>query len=211
VCVRPSDTRPRSLPEKSAHDGTEQGQADIASLPNLDNPCTPRLPSCTLALNGRRCGMDIHDVEVFRAGTHTDSAGRTAPTPGGPGAHRRVLRPLPARGPGGHRASRDQRAGLGLVGTAAGGRGPAAGRLPPGGPEFAQLLREGRFKKRSVSLFPDLRLRHVGFLGAAAPAVAGLKDVAFSAGSPPWNTTSSTRARTRTTRPVGRGTRRTRR
>lgn len=47
-------------------------------------------------------------------------------------------------------------------------------------PEFAELVQTGRFKKRSISLYPDLTLRHVGFLGAMPPAIKGLKDVQFS-------------------------------
>jgi len=46
-------------------------------------------------------------------------------------------------------------------------------------PEFAAMVREGRFKKRSASFYPDGRLRHVGFLGAAPPAVKGLADLKF--------------------------------
>ena len=46
--------------------------------------------------------------------------------------------------------------------------------------EFAELVKTGAFKKRSISITPDLQLNHVGFLGAAAPAVKGLKDVEFS-------------------------------
>lgn len=59
-------------------------------------------------------------------------------------------------------------------------------------PAFAELVRAGRFKKISASFYlPDAPanpapgvyyLRHVGFLGAAAPAVKGLKPVAFAAG-----------------------------
>lgn len=127
--------------------------------------------------------MDIRDVEVFRAGTHTDSAGRTRTYTGAD-----LARIAGSYDPSQHEAP----AVIGHPATNA----PAWGwvsRLSVAGdrlladfrqvaPEFAQLLREGRFKKRSVSLFPDLRLRHVGFLGAAAPAVAGLRDVAFSGG-----------------------------
>lgn len=47
-------------------------------------------------------------------------------------------------------------------------------------PEFAEMVKKGLFKKRSVSLYPDLKLRHVGFLGAQPPAVKGLADIAFS-------------------------------
>ncbi len=51
---------------------------------------------------------------------------------------------------------------------------------------FAEGVREGRFKKRSAALYPPSHpsnpnpgkwyLRHVGFLGAAQPAIAGLAD-----------------------------------
>lgn len=58
-------------------------------------------------------------------------------------------------------------------------------------PTFAELVNAGRYKHVSASFYlPDapgnpkpgsLYLRHVGFLGAAAPAVKGLKAVSFSA------------------------------
>ena len=47
-------------------------------------------------------------------------------------------------------------------------------------PEFLDAVKNGLFKKRSVSLTQDGKLRHVGFLGAELPAVKGLKDLAFS-------------------------------
>lgn len=47
-------------------------------------------------------------------------------------------------------------------------------------PEFEELAKAGRYKKRSASFYPDGSLRHVGFLGAAPPAVKGLADVAFT-------------------------------
>lgn len=59
-------------------------------------------------------------------------------------------------------------------------------------PEFAGMVNAGRFKKRSASLYlrdtpgnptpGKLYLRHIGFLGAAAPAVKGLKDAQFADG-----------------------------
>ncbi|MEW6263377.1 MAG: hypothetical protein AB1641_09885 [Thermodesulfobacteriota bacterium] len=48
-------------------------------------------------------------------------------------------------------------------------------------PEFADLVNRGLFKKRSAAFYPDGRLRHVGFLGAAPPAVKGLADIKFGA------------------------------
>ncbi len=47
-------------------------------------------------------------------------------------------------------------------------------------PEFTDMLKKKLFKKRSLSLYPDGTLRHVGWLGAVPPAVKGLPDVAFS-------------------------------
>jgi hypothetical protein len=47
-------------------------------------------------------------------------------------------------------------------------------------PEFIDALKAGTYKKRSISLTPEGKLRHVGFLGGAAPAVKGLADIQFS-------------------------------
>lgn len=54
---------------------------------------------------------------------------------------------------------------------------------------FAELVRSGRYKKRSASFYkPEAKenpvpgvyyLRHVGFLGAAPPAIKGLREAAF--------------------------------
>lgn len=41
-------------------------------------------------------------------------------------------------------------------------------------PEFAEAVNKRMFKKISLSLRPDFSIRHVGFLGAAPPAVKGL-------------------------------------
>jgi len=46
-------------------------------------------------------------------------------------------------------------------------------------PEFEAIAKQGLYKKRSASFYPDGRLRHVGFLGAAPPAVKGLADLRF--------------------------------
>lgn len=47
-------------------------------------------------------------------------------------------------------------------------------------PDFLTALKAGNYKKRSISLTPEGKLRHVGFLGGAAPAVKGLTDIQFS-------------------------------
>jgi len=46
-------------------------------------------------------------------------------------------------------------------------------------PEFEQAVKAGHYKKRSIAVYPDGRLRHVAFLGAAPPAVKGLADLSF--------------------------------
>jgi hypothetical protein len=43
-------------------------------------------------------------------------------------------------------------------------------------------IRQGHFKKRSASFYPDGKLRHVGFLGAVPPAIKGLADLKFNVG-----------------------------
>lgn len=47
-------------------------------------------------------------------------------------------------------------------------------------PEFLNAIKQGLYKKRSISLDKDGKLRHVGFLGGALPAVKGLADIQFS-------------------------------
>lgn len=46
-------------------------------------------------------------------------------------------------------------------------------------PEFKEAVQKGLFKTRSISLTPDLVLRHVAFLGGQAPAVKGLEQFCF--------------------------------
>lgn len=58
-------------------------------------------------------------------------------------------------------------------------------------PQFEEMVRTAKFKKRSASFYMDAAkapggqvpaLRHVGFLGAAPPAVKGLRDIHFEEG-----------------------------
>lgn len=58
-------------------------------------------------------------------------------------------------------------------------------------PQFEEMVRGGKFKKRSVALYLDKvnapggrapALRHVGFLGAKPPAVKGLRNISFDEG-----------------------------
>lgn len=46
-----------------------------------------------------------------------------------------------------------------------------------------EAVNNGKYQYKSISLFPDLkRLKHVGLLGAVAPAMSGLGEIKFGAG-----------------------------
>ncbi len=47
---------------------------------------------------------------------------------------------------------------------------------------FVEAVKTGRYKKRSIAVYADGTLRHVGFLGAVPPAVKGLADIKFRTG-----------------------------
>jgi hypothetical protein len=46
-------------------------------------------------------------------------------------------------------------------------------------PEFAKTLREGLYRKKSISLYPDGSLRYLGVVGATAPSIPGLSTAKF--------------------------------
>lgn len=131
-------------------------------------------------------------IEIFRAGTHTDVAGRTLTF-----AVADLIATATAYDPAVHQAPL-------VVGHPA-LDAPAYGWVQALAvtddrlqavpdqvePQFAALVRAGRFKKISASFWlPDAptnptpgvyALRHVGFLGAAAPAIPGLRAPQFAA------------------------------
>jgi hypothetical protein len=45
--------------------------------------------------------------------------------------------------------------------------------------QLKDWVRKGFYKKVSIALYPDLTLRHIGFLGAVPPAVKGLANIRF--------------------------------
>jgi DNA-binding transcriptional MerR regulator len=42
------------------------------------------------------------------------------------------------------------------------------------------MLKQKQYRKKSIGLYPDKRLKHIGLLGAAQPAVPGLSDIKFN-------------------------------
>jgi hypothetical protein len=49
-------------------------------------------------------------------------------------------------------------------------------------PEFTEWVKKGFWKKVSIALYPNMTLRHVGFLGAEPPAIKGLPAQQFAEG-----------------------------
>lgn len=122
-------------------------------------------------------------VEVFRVGKHTDSQGREREFTASD-----LDRMVAGYDPAKHEAPavvghpKDNDPAYGWVEGVKRSGGLLLAKFKQVAPEFEEMVRAGRFKKRSVSIYPDGTLRHVGFLGAQPPAVKGLKDVSFAAG-----------------------------
>lgn len=133
-------------------------------------------------------------IEIFRAGRHLDDAGvahhfSEADLDGMAASYDPTLREAPLTV--GH--PQDNLPAYGWVKavarTAAGALAITPHQVEP---QFAEMVQAGRFKKRSASFYPPQApnnptpgkwyLRHVAFLGAQPPAVAGLKDIQFSEG-----------------------------
>lgn len=137
--------------------------------------------------------LERQDIEVFRAGRHTDDQGvahyfSEADLDGMATSYSPSLREAPLTI--GH--PKDDLPAYGWVKrvthAANGALSIAPHQLEP---QFAEMVQSGRFKKRSACFYPPLApnnptpgkwyLRHVAFLGAQPPAVAGLKDIQFGA------------------------------
>lgn len=130
-------------------------------------------------------------IEIFRAGRHTDDAGQVhafseADIASIAASYNPALREAPLTV--GHPAHNLPAYGWVKGLRAEGGRLLMATQQVE--PQFAEMVQAGRFKKRSASFYPPTHpnnptpgqwyVRHVAFLGAQPPAVAGLKDIAFA-------------------------------
>jgi len=127
--------------------------------------------------------MDGKWIEVFKTGTHTDAAGDTRTW-----TEEELDQIAQRYNPENHEAPvvighpKDNAPAWAWVeGLKREGQVLLA-KLKQVVPEFADMVKKGLFKKRSISLYPDLTLRHIGFLGAMPPAVKGLSDIAFKEG-----------------------------
>lgn len=126
-----------------------------------------------------------YEIEVFRTGTHTSSEGHTRTWTEEDMA--RIAEMYNSQSD--HEAPivlghpRDNAPAYGWVESLAVKKGVLLATLKDLSEEFVEWVKAGRYKKRSIALYADGLLRHVGFLGAMPPAVKGLQDVAFSDGN----------------------------
>lgn len=141
-------------------------------------------------------------MQIFRAGTHTDSRGRTltfsvADIEATAAAYAPDVHEAPLVV--GHPALDDPAYGW-VESLAATDDGVLEASPRQVDPAFAEMAADGRFKRVSASFYapdatanpvPDVwYLRHVGFLGAHPPAVKGLRPVMFAAAVARPRTTS---------------------
>lgn len=129
--------------------------------------------------------------EIFKPGLHTAASGAALSF-----SEADLEATVRAYDPAKHEAPivvghpKDNHPAYGWVGSLSFSDGAIVAEPKDVDPSFAEMVKAGRFKKRSASFYsPDhpanpvpgvYYLRHVGFLGAQPPAVKGLRDVAFS-------------------------------
>lgn len=123
-------------------------------------------------------------IEIFKSGSQTDSAGRTKEWTQGDLdkiVEKYNNQPVEQRHEApvvlGHPAVDDP--AFGWVETLQREGSILKAKLRDLAPEFVEWVKNGLYKKRSISLYNDLLLKHVGFLGGTPPAVKGLADPQF--------------------------------
>jgi len=122
-------------------------------------------------------------IEIFRAGAHKDSAGVEHAF-----TEADLDKIVAGYKPGEHEAPvvighpRENAPAFGWVASVARKGQRLFAEIKDMVPEFMDAWKKGMYKKRSISLYPDGTLRHVGFLGAVPPAVKGLADYQFADG-----------------------------
>ena len=131
-------------------------------------------------------------IEIFRPGRHTDDQGiahhfSEADVDGMAASYNPSLREAPLTV--GH--PKDNLPAYGWVKAVSRNAAGVLAITPHNvEPQFAEMVADKRFPKRSASFYPPQApnnptpgkwyLRHVAFLGAQPPAIAGLKDIQFS-------------------------------
>ncbi|GEM_PF-625089 len=125
-------------------------------------------------------------IEIFRTGKHTDSSGRSGEFPPerldriASTYNSRILEEPTMLAPVVKGHPKDDAPAFGWVKRLARRGDRLVAFVDDIAKDFAKDVRQGKFKRVSVALYPDLMLKHIGFLGAAAPAVRGLAEASFT-------------------------------
>lgn len=127
--------------------------------------------------------MEEKWIEVFKAGAWTDSAGRTR-TWTQEDIERIYQASVDKDFPAVIGHPKDNSPAWGWKGGIKKEVGSIWVRFKDLVPEFVEMVNKKMFPNRSVALNPDYSIRHVGFLGAVAPAVKGLAPIALAAEEP---------------------------
>jgi len=121
-------------------------------------------------------------IEVFKSGTNTDSQGRSRTW-----THADLDKMVNAYNPADFEAPvvighpKDNAPAYGWVEGLKRTGDLLLAKFKQMTPEFSRWVEAGHYKKRSIRVLKDGTLGHVAFLGAVPPAIAGLKDIQFSA------------------------------
>lgn len=122
-------------------------------------------------------------IEVFKTGTHNSSDGREFISTGEKmnaiaelyngrvSESESFMAPLVLGHP------KDNEPAIGWIERLGRRANKLVAKLKDVSPEIIGQIQANQFKKVSISLYPDLMLRHIGLLGAASPAVKGLNNV----------------------------------
>lgn len=119
---------------------------------------------------------------IFRAGTHTDSGGRTRSY-----TQSDLDRLVETYDPAKHEAPlvighpKDNSPAFGWVKALKRKGDLLLAQFGDVADELAEAVAAGHYRKVSIAIYPDGSLRHVGLLGAMPPAVKGLGSVSFGA------------------------------
>lgn len=124
-------------------------------------------------------------IEIFRSGTFTDSQGRTQTfTENDLEQMAKIYNERIEKDPSseaplvkGH--PKDNAPAHGWVERLARRGSVLYAKLKSLSKEIIDEINEGRYRKVSISMYPNFMLRHIGLLGAESPAVKGLRPISF--------------------------------
>lgn len=133
----------------------------------------------------KKSQKESYEIEVFKSGTHTDSAGNVntwsdddldeiVALYNDQSDEDKHTAPLVIGHP------KDNKPAVGWIQSLKKVGSKLVAVVTDLSEEIKESVNKGEYKKVSISLYPSKLLRHIGLLGAMPPAVKGLADVEFS-------------------------------